>query len=243
MELLKSDIINYAYSELRISGLTINPGPEDTALALRKLELLAHEYIARNIDIGYFFENVPDTGSPSGILPQYANSFAVCLAERLVTDFGKGMTPDPILMRAYSAATSFLASNTAHINPATPSSRMPRGSGNTRRFPISSNFNRPVELAPNNATTINMWINEINDYEENFQSSLRDVDDIDSYTIEADSGLTIISDSLNSPIISYRVKATGTDTASSAFQRVKIIATTNTDKVVIRYINFNILEA
>jgi len=244
MELLKSDLINNAFSELRISGYTVNPNPADNKLALRKLEALAHEYISRNIDVGYFFENDPDTSSPSGVLPQYENAFSICLAERLITDFGKGMSPDPILMKSYSAATSFLSSSTAHINPTTPSSRMPIGSGNRRVHPIHYNYNRQTKLAPNSAETIDMWVGDINDYEENYQSVLKDVDDIESYTIEADSGLTIVSDSLDSPIIYYRIKAIGSASESNrAYQRVKIVATTNTDKVMTRYINFNVREA
>jgi hypothetical protein len=244
MELLKGDIINNAYSELRISGLTVNPRPEDNRLALRKLEALAHEYIARNIDVGYFFENDPDTGSPSGVLPQYSNAFSICLAERLITDFGKGMSPDPILMKSYSSATSFLSSNTVFITPTTPSSRMPRGSGNTRTWPIYSNFSRHTELAPNSAKTEEIWIGDINDYEEDYQPVLKAGEDIDSYTIDADDGLDIVSDSLFSPIISYRIKAISnqaTDT-SRAYQRVKIVSTTTDGRVMTRYINFTILE-
>ena len=79
-------------------------------------------------------------------------------------------SPDPILIKSYSAATSFLSSSTAHINPTTPSSRMPIGSGNRRVHPIHYNYNRHTELAPNSAETIDMWVNDINDYEENYQA-------------------------------------------------------------------------
>jgi len=244
MELLKGDIINNAYSELRISGLTVDPTSEDNKLALRKLESLAHEYQARNIDIGYNFENDPDTGSFSGVLPQYENSFSVCLAERLLTDFGKGMTPDPILMKSYSAAASYLMSNTAHINPTTPSSIFPRGSSSTRGWPIYSKYNHKIELAPNSAKTIDMWIDDINDYEEDYQPILKSGEDIGTYTIEVDDGIKIISDSLESPIIKYRIEALNNQTTntSRAYQRVKIVVTTTDARRITRYINFNVME-
>lgn len=246
MELLKGDIINAAFSELRISGLTVNAAPEDNKLALRKLEALAHEYMARNINLNYFFEDEPDAGSPSGILPQYENAFSICLAERMLTDFGKGMQPDPTLMKSYSAAIGFLTTITTTINEVLPSSRMPRGSGSYRGFARYTHFNRHREQAPNSAATETMYIGDITDFEENFQNILSTGEDISSYTITSDDGLNIVSDSLESPLVKFRIEALSQQTTTTGtnrtYQRIKIVVDTSDGNRRTRFVNFNVLE-
>jgi hypothetical protein len=64
----KVDLISGAYSKLRISGLTVQPTPEDLELALTRLEnTMAEIEGARNICLGYNFEDQPDPNSVSNI--------------------------------------------------------------------------------------------------------------------------------------------------------------------------------
>ena len=66
--MLKADVINRAYSKQRISGITSIPSSEDNELALETLEDLAHELEeARNICLGYNFEDEPDLNAPTNI--------------------------------------------------------------------------------------------------------------------------------------------------------------------------------
>lgn len=246
MELLKGDIANDAFSELRISGLTVNPTPEDNRLAIRKLEALAAEYVARNINLNYNFEEFPDPGSPSGIPLHLSNAVSICLAERMLTDFGKGMQPDPTLMKSYSAAVSYLSSVTASINKALPPARFPRGSGNNRGWSRHVNFNRTVQQAPNSANTNQMWIGDVNDFKEDYSSVLSTAEGIATYTIISDSGLEIVSDSLSTPIVSYRIEAKGNtylDYTTRNYQRVTIQIETTEGRKLTRYINFDVQES
>ncbi len=245
MENLKADIINNAYSELRISGLTVSATPGDNILALRKLESLAHELQARNIRVGYNFEDIPDPGSPSGILPQYQYSISIILAVRLLSDFGKGVQPDPTLMQSYSIAASFIGANTVRIKEVAPSSRMPIGSGSRRRWAGYSNFYPQVAQAPNSAKTLEMWVGDISpELVEDFQDILETGEDVVSYTITADSGLSLASDTLETPVIKYRVEALGNPVGSDSnriYQRVVIKVETTTGTKQTRYINFNVM--
>jgi hypothetical protein len=68
---LKSDLINGAYSKLRISGLTVDPTPENNDLAIGVLESMVHEYKVRGACMSYNFEDEPDTSSKSGLEPEY----------------------------------------------------------------------------------------------------------------------------------------------------------------------------
>jgi hypothetical protein len=242
---LKSDIIKNAFSELQISGITVNPTADDNQLALIRMEQLAHEYLARNINIGYKFEESPSSLSSSGVAPEYLNAFSICVAQRMLSDFGKGMTPDPNLMNNYRAAVSHLSSGTATINPALPGSRFPRGSGNTRGWSYYAHYNRTVEQAPNEGDTIRLIVGDIDDYTEDFSGYLNVGEDVSSYEISADSGLTISNDSLTSPVVSYRVEAVGTEKdqfSTRLYQRVALIVTTSTGRKTTRHINFDVRD-
>jgi hypothetical protein len=59
----KADLINGAYSLMRISGLTVDPSGADLTLALTRLENMAAEFEGRNIITDYNFEQNPQTGS------------------------------------------------------------------------------------------------------------------------------------------------------------------------------------
>lgn len=240
---LKIDLISGAYSKLRISGLTVIPGPEDTELALMLLESMLDEYEARNICVGYKFEDEPDSNSPSGVDRKYWDAIKCNLAVRLIPDFGKGQQPDPVLITQGQAALSFLSSSTALVRQVQAPSRMPLGSGNRYYGQRWRNYNAPVSEAPLNCETIKMIIGDIDDFVEHFDSYLNAGEDVASYTIESDTGLTIVSDSLSTPDIIYRIKAEGSDgTKSDSFLQVKIVVTTTDTRVNTRIINFSLSE-
>lgn len=241
---LKGDCINNAYTELRISGLTKQPGPGELKVALRRLEGMANEYLKRNICIGYNLEDDPDVNSSAGIPPEYQETFELCLARRLLSTFGKGAMDkvDPELLKRQSALFSFLSSSTAPKRQTQPGSRMALGSGNTLRNFRNRRFYRPVPQVPISCDSKKMVVGATNDFTEHFDSFLIDSEVISSYTIEADTGLTIISDSLSSPDVSYRINAVGSNPESSdTFLKVLIVATTDTGRIEPRTINFELI--
>lgn len=236
---LKADIIIGAYSKMRISGLTVSATPEDTSLALERLEDMAAEFDGRNIITAYNFEDDPDTGSTHNLERKYVDAYKSNLAVRLFPDFGKGMQPDPVLMSQAQQGFSFLSAATAPRRQTQYPSRMPRGSGSTR-LNRWNRFFQPVDEAPLSSASVKMVIGDVEDFTEHFDSWLKDVEDVASYTIEAGSGLTLVSDSLETPDVFYRIQA---DSAATGAICVKVVATTDTGRVTTRVINFDVKES
>jgi len=234
---LKGDCINKAYEQLRISGLTSVPTASEIVTALEELEGMAHEYFKSGICVGYNFEDTPDVNSSSNIPWEYRIPFALCLAVRLTIYFGKGMADkiDPTLFRRQSGAYTFLSGGTAIITKLQAPSRMPKGSGHRRYY--SNKFFHPAAQAPPTCATNRMVSGEINNFIEHFDDFVIDLETIASYTIEATTGLTIVSDSLTTPDVSYQISATGT---TEGLEQVKIVATTSTGRVETRLINFDL---
>jgi hypothetical protein len=240
---LKGDCVNNAYTELRISGLTSQPSPNELKLALRRLEGMANEYRKRNVCVGYNLEDAPDANSSAGIPAEYQESFELCLARRLISTFGKGAMNkvDPELLKRQSAAFSFLSSSTAPKRQTQPGSRMALGSGNTLRNFRNRRFYRPVPQVPLTCESKRMVVGETFDFVEHFDSFLIDSEVVSSYTIDADTGLTIVSDSLSTPDVLYRINAVGNNPESyDTFLQVLIIATTDTGRIESRTINFEL---
>lgn len=244
---LKADCINNAYQELRISGLTVNPQPNETSTALRKLEAMANEFSKRNVCVGYNFEDSPDLNSSAGIPPEYQESFELCLAVRLVSIFGKGAADkiDQVLFQRESGAWTYLSGMTAPIQQVQASGRMPLGSGNERYGFRFSRFYKPTALPDPGCETNDMIVGEINDYVEHFDSDLIDNEVVSSYALTSNTGLTIVSESLSTDgtDVNYKVQAVGSSTDNpGGLYQVKIVATTDSGRVIIRLINFMLTE-
>jgi len=109
---LKSDIINGAYSLMRISGITVTPSTDENTLALSRLEAMAEEWKRKNIAVDYNFEATPLIGSVAGIALKYKYAFETNLAVRLISDFGKGAAPDGNLAKEQQESFSFLLPHT-----------------------------------------------------------------------------------------------------------------------------------
>jgi hypothetical protein len=232
MSATKNDLILAAYEEMRISGLTVIPTANDNDLALRHLENLMAQLAGRNICVGYNFEENPNLSSLHNLERVYWYPIQMLLADRLLPSFGKTGTPE--FIRNRSAAQSFLSSKCALIKQVPYPSRMPAAPG--------SEFYYPSETAPMACTTHQMFIGDIEDFTESYTQYLKAGETIASYVLTADTGLTIESESLSSPVISYQVNAEGNSGAEETLQ-VKIVATTSDGRVTTRIIYFELVSS
>ncbi len=188
----KVELINSAYSQLRISGLTINPTPEDTETALWRLEDMMAEYWGRTLNFNYNFEEEPTATAASGVDRVHHRMIASNLAVTLCPDFGKDVPIklDSIARASFSASSAVLARE--RVRQVAYPSRMPVGSGNRqfgnrfRKFFPSST--PPITSAGNEK----MLCGDINDYQSSFASYLMD-ETIDSYVIEVGAGLSLVT--------------------------------------------------
>jgi len=240
---LKGDIVNDGFSQLRISGITVNPGSEDNKLAIDRLENLMAEMNDRDICLSWNTEDSPDLNTPSGIKRSQRFAIACILATRLVPDFGKGQTPDPILFKNAGAQSSFLYSSTATPRQMQYPGRQAVGSGNSLRR--HRRFYKETARVPNTCESIQMVIGNINNFVERFGSWLIDPEDLTSFTIESDTGLTIVSSTIDSTNknINYQAKAVGNNaTKSDGFLQIKIVATSTTGRIETRLIDFELIN-
>ena len=81
-------------------------------------------------------------------------------------------------------------------------------------------------------------VDEINDYVESFGSYLRDPEIISSFTIEPETGLTVLSSSNDDTTVSYRVRS-DSNSQTGQYRSILITVTTDDDRVEKRTINFN----
>ena len=233
----KADLIDGAYSKMRLSGLTVIPSGADNLLAIETLEDMASQFYEKGICTGYNFEDAPDSGSLHNMERKFQGAFKSNLALWLCTPFGK--TPPPTLIAEAGKDSSYLFSITSTVKMTEYPSRQPIGSGN-RRCSFSSNFYQPTQQAPSDCATKTMYVDGVKDFTESFNSMLNDGETIASFTINADTGLTITSSSLATSIVSYRITATG---PYSELLKLVIVATTSAGRIEPRFINFKLLDS
>jgi len=241
MAATKNDFIVGAYEEIRISGITVNPSAYDNSLALKRLESMMAEWFKRNICVGYNFEDAPATTSLHNVPRVYWHAIHMLLADRLLPSFGKASTPE--FTKNRSAAQSFLSSATAIIAQTPYPNRMPKGSGSRFPYILGNRYFGKTELAPLECATEQMYIGDIDNFVEHFDSYLDAGETISAYVLTADTGLTIVSESLTTPDVDYQVSAVGNSDGSSGVFQVKIVATTSAGRVETRITNFNLTSS
>lgn len=237
----KIEIVADAYSQLRISGLTVDPEPEEAQLALYRLENMMADYAeGRNVCLGYNFEAVPNGATPTGVKRSHKHMMATNLAIRLIADFNKAVPP--ALLSQASAAFSVTSGIVARENlrEVKYPRRMPRGEANSLRFNRWQRWYREEQLPPNECATKNLVKGEINDYQESFQAYLGS-EDIQTVTTQLSPGISLESISNNTKVVSYRIRAVDGATTGS-YQQMSMTITSSTGRIENRLINFLIVD-
>ena len=234
----KSDLINGAYSRMRISGLTRIPDGSDIMTALERLESMAAIWEPL-FCTGYAFEDEPDPGTLHNLDRRYWSAYESNLAILLLADFGKD--PLPSLVSEAGGTYAALAGSAAVKQQTQYPNRQPIGSGNTNRYvPFRRYYPATGQTPTDCEVTHQMIVNDIDIFTESFESYLRQSEDVVSYTIASSSPskLVVSDDSLTTPDITYTVTAPD---AAGTFA-VKIIATTNLGRKITRKLYFVISE-
>lgn len=239
MTKLKADVIASAYSKLRISGLTVEPNPSDLELALGELESMMAELASRGIEVGYFFEELPDPNSELGA-PQWSwNMIITNLACRLISDFNKEVPPMLMMQAGQAMANASARCAAERVRGVRYPARQPVGSGSRiferwRRF--YDGFDSP---APNDPSTRYIDQGEVNDFAESFEAYLRIDETLAQVEIVSDTGMLVVSQSVDTPIVRYRLQIP-IDSAAQQWQQLRMTATTSLGRVDIRVLNFEV---
>jgi hypothetical protein len=235
MEQLKVDLINDAYSKIRISGLTVIPSPNDLELSLTRLENIMNELQdARGWSLGYNFEDDPDPNSYSNLPRSMSEGISSLLATRLIPDFNKIVPPQ--LMAMCSASLSGISGIVARnkMQQFNYPHRMPVGSGNFL-WSRWARFYYPAPIVP--LDSIEMLVGDINNYIFTFEQYLNDGEVIQSFTSDISDGLTINSSAIVGNTINYSLTAT-----NDGLKTLKITITTDTGRVNIKPISINVTK-
>lgn len=204
----KSDILRGAFSQLRISGITVNPTAEDNVLALDRLEDMAQEWEGRNMCINFAFEDSPDPATVTGVDPKFNQALKTNLALRLVPDFGKDRADIVTLQTQATQSLSNLSALTARVNPTRYPDRMAVGSGNTYRWNRWVRYYRERPNVVVSCETQELQLNSKADYIATWADWLESGETITSFEIVNTNGLEISGAVIqnNSTEIFYTVK-------------------------------------
>ena len=237
----KIQTINNAYSQLRISGLTVSPSPSDLVLALNTLEsMMAELYSQWNLNINYNFEATPNVNSQTGVELSYQYMMDTNLAVRLIAPFNK-QVPPTLVQQASQALSNAIGRVAAdNMRQIQPSRAMPAGSGNTYRGVFWNRYATPVALPPVAPSTNYITQGETLTYFEDFSAFLGTAT-ISSFTIVCDPLLTIDTSANATPRITYTITAPASPTETyGPYQLVMITITDSLGRVEIRVINFGV---
>ena len=242
----KGEIINDAYSQLRISGLTVDATGKEKETALNRLEGMAAEFEGRNICINYIFEELPDTSTSTGVSLQFQQMLATNLAVRLIPDFGKNSQQSPSLMDLKKQANQSLSNasaRTAKVNRTNYPDRMPVGSGNT--FRLGNKWRRFYREAGNpviSCETKELPLNSIASYVVSWSNFLADGETIASFIIESTSGLTVSEAAIQNSSTEIFYKALGTSCGAQTVT-ISIVTTSSApENADTETINFNVID-
>jgi len=214
---------------MRISGLTVQPTPEDVNLAIIRLEDMMEEFFGRGMCLGFNFEEKPTATAPHGLARKHLHMAQTNLAIRCGPDFNKVVPPTLTAQASQSFSVAAGASLMDTIRQVQAPRRMPRGSGNTLRYNRWQRFNRPASLPDNVCKTNGIIQGDINDYVEDFTSYLEG-ETIASFTIEATTALKIDSSSNTDAVITYRIEALSPATSGTG-QSVVLTVTTDSGRI------------
>lgn len=228
--LTKGDVLTEAFSDLRISGLTSVPSPEEQASALIKLEGFMHYLEGRNVCLGYQFEDTPDTNTKHGVAAQFFLMMSSNTAMQLASTYGKTV-PLELTSKAkgqLQAAVAYSAVNNLREVPYP--NRQPLGNANALRMFSFQKFYPNITAIQVSCENIIISYSEINDYFEDFSSYLQNSETISSYTIASTDGVNVTTSSNADPRINFTLSTNN----SAGENQLKFTITTSTGRVEVR---------
>lgn len=224
----KIELVNGAFAELRISGLTSATDAEDIELGLSALEDVMHDV---NLSLPYNFEELPDPNTESG-LPEFATlAIKLKLAERLAPSYNKSSA-----IPGMPSAWSRLITRISQPRYLQPSNLMPLGRGNYGKFDQTNYMPTPV-LLPSGTFELNVNDAAILPPIE-FGDYLQPGEVISSIVDTAEAGITVLSDSITGDSYSLEVQAG----SSTGLTRIKLVMTGDMGSKRTRYVYFNIVD-
>ena len=235
----KLDIVDSALGKIAISGITAPATPEDYQTLLSRLEGFMYELErTRNICCRYNFTPQPDPGDFHGMDFGLFEPISNLLAIRVLQDYE--IPPNSALSAAATAAISSLSAQTFQIRETQYPRRQGRGSGNTLRYNRWQRFYRKPDQVPLICSTVKLDTGEINDYSQSWQDYLRPGEDIISFTVMDTAGIRVVSSTLASPVVNYRLEGLN-PSIDNGVEQIRLRITTSTGRIDERLLSVEVL--
>jgi len=235
----KGELVNSAYEELRISGLTTNPTPEDVTLAIKLMDRMVAQWRNKTLCLGY--EDTVDSVNPSqnsGLATQEEDAVIQNLAVRLSPAFGK--QPQQETKASAKEAYDNLFSTELTYRESDP--YLPQGAGHYAyysMFFVYDQFQQYEENAPSNCDTADLIIDQTDYFSVDFTTYLNQVEGqvIDSITVEGGDGVEVLESSNDDYNVQVKVQG-----KIEGFARVKILIVTSgaNPRQLPYYLGFNV---
>jgi len=197
----KIQLINAAFSELKISGITSGPSNDDIELALEALEDMMRPLCDKYPTLGYNFEEVPDPNSSSGIPAWANNAIQLKLGDTIGAHYGKGVD-----LKRLGGSMSHLSAKLAPIPSYQNSSRMPAGRGNSQ-WQTFTDFMPPYETAEPSSTVL--AIGDTRLISEDLSDYMRPGETLLSVVLSSDPQLVFSSLTTSGNTASFNIAANG----------------------------------
>lgn len=235
--ILKIDIALAAYEELRIGGSTSSATPGEIGLAVRRLDSMMLGWRNKNLCVNYnkstSYSDI-DPNQDSGLNDTDMFAVVANLAKNLCASFGK-MCPQQTLADAKEGYDNLFS---VVIPQRESDPYLPLGSGRTlgNTFAYKYKFQDNNKNAPDNCSTLDLKIGEVNTFPIDFNHYLDDGETILSFVITGGVGVSILSSSESDGIVTIEAKG-----LIAGYDPVKItITSTPNARVNPRTINFNV---
>lgn len=222
----KIQLINAAFRELRVSGLTAGPSPEDIEIGLEALEDLMR---SQRLPIPYIFEDVPDPNTESGIPEEFNKAIQLKLADEAKWTYAKDMDRPKL-----AAAWSLMINRLATIPELTPPRGMPMGRGNNRFVYYGDRF--PGVAAVNPAAKT-IGLDDLVFISEDFSDYLQPGETLSGSVVTKDPELTLGADTSTGNVVAFTITPTKTGQ-----YKAKIRVTGTLGTIRNRYVYFNVID-
>lgn len=223
----KIQLINAAFRELRVSGLTAGPSPEYVEIGLEALEDLMR---SQRLPIPYIFEDVPDPNTESGIPEEFNKAIQLKLADEAKWTYAKDIDRPKL-----AAAWSLMLNRLATIPELTPPRGMPMGRGNNRFVYYGDRF-PGVEAVNPAAKTIGL--NDLVFVEEDFSDYMQAGEALSTVVKTVDAQLSAGAQTITGNTVSFSVTSLGVE----GRYKIKLVATGDAGTIRNRYLYFNVVD-
>ncbi len=193
----KGDLARDMYTELQISGITVQPGPKDLIFAIYRMDRLVNSYKNSGLCLGYADSSLvtdPST-QESGLSANDELAVILNLAKTVAPAYGKMASPDT-KSQAKLAYEGLFSPNIAQ-REATP--YQPTGAGSRSRYNYGGtpycrySFQDYQKNVPDNCTTLDIKVGQTKIYTIDLSGQISEGSTLASYEYTTLGGVGVVS--------------------------------------------------